>query len=107
MKNVQVIDGAVNCAFGIFQATGAEFALIFPAALQEIEFAEDLARQAVDALVAVWDRPVRKQDANGIHGTLFYQFEDRREHFPATKRERGRDLGSLSEAQRRLCRQTA
>lgn len=105
MKNVQVIDGAVNCTFGIFQAKEAEFALIFPAVGQDIEFAEDLAPQAVHALVAVWDRPVRKQDANGIHGTLLYQFEERREHFPATKRDR--DLGSLSEARRRLYRQTA
>jgi len=28
MKNIQVIDGAANCTFSIFQATDEEFALL-------------------------------------------------------------------------------
>ena len=49
MKNIQVIDGAMNTTFSIFQATDVEF----KAALRNI-----------------WERPIRKQDAHGIHGTL-------------------------------------
>jgi|GEM_PF-2911166 len=30
MKNIQVIDGAQNCTFSIFQATREEFSLLFP-----------------------------------------------------------------------------
>jgi hypothetical protein len=29
VKNIQVIDGAVNCTFSIFQATDQEFAVLF------------------------------------------------------------------------------
>lgn len=33
MKNVQVIDGATNATFSLFQATDEEFAAIFPTAV--------------------------------------------------------------------------
>jgi hypothetical protein len=39
MKNIQVIDGALNCTFSIFEATDEELALLFPEAGQEIQFA--------------------------------------------------------------------
>jgi hypothetical protein len=42
MKNIQIIDGAENCTFSIFQATEEEFQVIFPKADQDIEFSEDL-----------------------------------------------------------------
>lgn len=105
VKNIQVIDGAANCTFSIFHATDAEFALIFAGPGQDIEFAEDLSREALDILELVWRRPIRKQDAQGIHGTLFYQFGDRRAYFPASKRERDWSASSLNEAQRRLYRE--
>lgn len=102
MKNVQVIDGADNCTFSIFQLTDEEFALAFPGDGQDIQFAEDLAKAAARALVAAWERPIRKPDAAGIHGTLFYGFANRRSSFPATNRERDWDERALNEAQRRL-----
>jgi hypothetical protein len=76
MKNVQVIDGALNCTFSIFAATDEEFSRLFPEAGQEVQFAEDLANLPVaDELPAIlnriWQRPVRKRDVHGIHGTLF------------------------------------
>ena len=43
MKNIQIIDGALNCTFSIFQATDEEFAILFPELGQEIQFSEDLA----------------------------------------------------------------
>jgi hypothetical protein len=42
MKNIQLIDGALNCTFSIFQATDEEFALLFPEPHQDIQYAEDL-----------------------------------------------------------------
>ena len=50
VKNIQVIDGAMNYTFSIFQATDEEFVLFFPEPGQEIQFAEDLhlPRQARD-----------------------------------------------------------
>ena len=39
MKNIQVIDGALNCTFSIFQASDEEFTLLFPEAGQEIQYA--------------------------------------------------------------------
>jgi hypothetical protein len=44
MKNIQVIDGALNCTFSIFQATEEEFVLIFSEPGQDIQYAEDLAK---------------------------------------------------------------
>jgi hypothetical protein len=37
MKNIQIIDGAENATFSIFQATDEEFTLIFPRAGQNLE----------------------------------------------------------------------
>ncbi len=42
MKNIQIIDGASNCTFSIFQATAEEFNLLFPEPGQDIQFSEDL-----------------------------------------------------------------
>ena len=72
MKNIQVIDGALNCTFSIFQATEEEFALLFPEPQQDIQYAEDLSflprqEEVEAALGRIWERPIRKQDALGIY----------------------------------------
>ena len=87
MKNVQIIDGAQNCTFSIFKATDEEFGWLFPAARQDIQFAEDIEIPAGRTLAGFWERPIRKQDVMGIHGTVFYDFQQKRHLFPATKRE--------------------
>ncbi len=102
MKNVQVIDGADNCTFSLFQLTNEEFTLVFPGDGQDIQFAEELTSAAELALTAAWKRPIRKPDAMGLHGTLFYDFAARRGSFPATCRERDWDERALNEAQRRM-----
>jgi len=43
MKNIQLIDGAANCTFSLFQASEEEFELLFPESRQDIQYAEDLA----------------------------------------------------------------
>jgi hypothetical protein len=42
MKNIQIIDGALNCTFSIFQATDEEFLMVFPDPSQDMEYAEDI-----------------------------------------------------------------
>ncbi len=42
MKNIQVIDGAINCAYDVYVATGEDFLLLFPGSGQDIQFIEFL-----------------------------------------------------------------
>src|SRR5262249_53553929 len=90
-KNVQIIDGAMNCTYHIYAFTDEEFALIFPEEGQDIEFIEDVwkrlsKKQWKRAFSGAWTRPVRKPDAQGIHGTLFYQLDYKKKYYPS-KRE--------------------
>jgi len=106
MKNIQVIDGAVNATFSVFQATEEEFAAIFPDG-RDMELAEDLVERLGDeaagaVLDPLWNRPILKRDALGIHGTLFYDNEDRRDYIPSSKREVDWESGSVNQAQRDL-----
>jgi hypothetical protein len=108
MRNIQIIDAAENATFSTFQATDAEFALIFPDG-RDIELAEDLFerignKRAHDLLTPIWCRPVLKRDAMGIHGTLFYGWNQRRIHLPTSKREVDWDEGAINDAQRQLFR---
>ena len=106
MKNIQIIDGADNATFSVFQATEEEFVAIFPNG-RDMELAEDLfERLGEDAARAVteplWVRPILKRDAMGIHGTLFYGNERRRKYIPPSKREVDFDDHSINQHQREL-----
>ena len=73
------------------QFTDEQFALLFPEEGQDIEFIEDVwerlsRKQWKRAFSGAWSRPVRKPDAQGIHGTLFYQLEYKKKFYPS-KRE--------------------
>ena len=48
VKNIQVIDGALNAVYDIFQATDEEFALIFPPG-QDIAFIDEVIAREVHA----------------------------------------------------------
>jgi len=106
MKNIRVIDGALNCTFSIFQATEDEFVLLFPDPRQDIQYAEDLAllqqQERVEAALSrIRERPIRKQDALGIQGTLLCGLERYKAYYRA-KREDAIDRSAVNEAQRRL-----
>jgi hypothetical protein len=109
VKNIQIIDGAVNAIFSIFQATDDEFAIIFPGGRDmeiAVELLERIGQEEGDrVLTAIWDRPVLKRDALGIQGTLFYDAGERREFLPTSMREVDWDERFVNEAQRRLFRQ--
>ena len=109
MKNIQIIDGALNATFSIFQATEDEFAIIFPDG-RDMEIAEDLVErvgedEANRVLGALWERPILKREVAGIHGTLFYGADERREFLPPSMRETDWDERFVNTAQRRLFRQ--
>lgn len=107
MKNVQVIDGAGNCTYSIFQFTEQQFKLVFPADGQDIAFIEDVCQRLAEAeqeiaFAGVWERPVDKQTMVGLHGTLFYEFEDRKSSFPKSGRECDWNEWSINAAQSKL-----
>ena len=82
MKNVQVIDGALNCVYDIFAATDEEFALIFPPG-DDVAFIDEVVARnntlELDrALQNIWRRRIPKINVNGIHGVLFYENEHKK-----------------------------
>lgn len=104
MKNVQIVDGASNATYSLFQATEEEFAAIFPDG-RDMELVEDLFKRLGDAeasrvLTPIWNRPILKREAIGLHGTLFYDNGHRQ--IPASKREVDCDEHSINPAQREL-----
>ncbi len=51
------------------------------------DFFERLGDEAAGKIQSeLWNRPVNKKDAHGIHGKLFYQLTERKRYYP-TKRE--------------------
>jgi hypothetical protein len=84
MKNIQVIDGAVNCAYDIYGATTEDFDLIFPTPGQDIQFIEDLTgNEAINrALIRLWNNRLDKKNVQGIHGTLFFELEAKKAFYP-------------------------
>jgi len=107
VRNIQIIDGALNATFSIFQATDTEFEAIFPDLGQDIEVVEDFFERSGDErasaiLGEIWKRPVYKGEANGIHGTLYYDYQERRKYLPSSKREIDRDPSYINEWERFL-----
>src|ERR1700679_1347412 len=98
MKNIQIIDGADNATYSIFQATDHEFETIFPQSGQDIEIVEDYIGRVGEAEAAttmskLWERPIHKRDVLGIHGTLFFDYEEKSKYLPESKREIDRASG--------------
>lgn len=91
VKNIQIVDGALNCAFDIYEISDQHFDLLFPAKNQDIEFAEDVYSRMDDEKANslfrhLWQKPRSKKEVLGIHGTLFFQLEQKKDYYP-NKRE--------------------
>ena len=96
-KHIQVIDGSDNCTYSIFEVTDEDFDLIFCDSGQDIEFAEDLKdrlpHEELQAIVSrIWAMPVEKKEVQGIHGTIFYDLEFKKQYYPS-KTEAGMVTG--------------
>ena len=86
MKNVQVIDGAINCVYDVFAVEDADFDLLFPPG-QDVAFIDEvLARHSPETLEPVFERMWRsrmpKRDVAGLHGLLFYDMEHKKPFYP-------------------------
>ncbi|MGA2214128.1 MAG: hypothetical protein ABSH31_12705 [Bryobacteraceae bacterium] len=91
MKNIQVIDGALNCVYDIFAATDKEFSLIFPKG-QDVAFIEEVTERAsrskLDAAFQnIWKRRIVKREVVGIHGLLFYGLHEKQQYYPTRRDE--------------------
>jgi hypothetical protein len=91
VKNIQIIDGAVNCVYDIFSATDEEFDLIFPRG-HDVAFIDEIYQSGDpekldDVFNRIWRRRVRKVDAQGIHGTIFYELDEKKDFYPTRKDE--------------------
>jgi hypothetical protein len=80
-KNIQVIDGSYNSCYSIYSIEDKYFNLIFPHQEQDIEFASDFVSRAGKRLgnrilKELWKNEVDRKSINGIHGTLFSDYED-------------------------------
>lgn len=108
MKNILMVDGAMNATYSVFQATDEEFATLFPNG-EEIDVIEDVIARtgegiSEDIFNRVWNRPILKSDTQGIHATLIFDDPSRRDYLPPSRREVDWDDGSINEAQRQLFR---
>ena len=92
MKNIQVIDDALNCLFEVFSVPDEDFNLMFPEG-RDIEFSDDFVARVGESKAAVildrcWERIQDKKKISGIHGTLFYGAGNaKRKPFFPTKKE--------------------
>ncbi len=89
MKNVQIIDGADNCTYDIFSIDDESFMLIFPNG-HDIEFVDDFRdrlglEKANKILRLLWKKRADKKTVHGIHGTLFFQLQLKKEFYPTKK----------------------
>lgn len=89
MKNIQIIDGADNCAYEIYAITDDQFQLIFPNG-QDIEFVSDFTARVGHAkttslLNELWESPCNKKEVNGIHGTIFFELDYKKPFYPTRK----------------------
>jgi hypothetical protein len=95
VKNIQVIDDALNCVYDIFSATDDEFELIFPAGT-DIAFIDEVLKRRDDKIIhdvfeKIWTRPVTKKEVHGIHGILFYGHENKKLFYPTRRDEEARN----------------
>lgn len=91
MKNVQVIDGADNAVYDVFEIGDGDFAELFPQG-QDVTFIEDLEERIPKARLSaicetMWAHRVRKIDAMGIHGLIFFGLPQKRQYYPTRRDE--------------------
>jgi hypothetical protein len=91
VKNIQVIDGALNAVYDIFQATDQEFSLVFPAGNDIAFIDEAMARgpraELDQAFAQIWTRRIPKAQAMGIHGVQFYELDHKKCYYPTRRDE--------------------
>jgi hypothetical protein len=100
MKNIQVIDGGINCVYDIFQATDEEFATIFQDG-EDIAFIDEVIARSDETkldqvFTALWKRRIKKIHAHGIHGILFYELNVKKDYYPTRRDEEACNPGGYN-----------
>ncbi|MBZ9979247.1 hypothetical protein [Mesorhizobium sp. BR-1-1-10] len=90
MKNVQLIDGAINSAYNIYAVSDEDFELMFPNS-QDIEFIEDFFKRVGSKRGRRFQDSLnkgrqKKTEVNGIHGALFYGLKWQKKHLYPNKK---------------------
>jgi hypothetical protein len=91
VKNIQIIDSAINTAYAIYAIPDRAFKKLFPAPGQDIEFLEDVVKrlgekQSGELIRYTWTPRQEKSKVRGIHETLFIDMKKRKVYYP-NKRE--------------------
>ena len=89
MKNVQVIDGALNCVYDVFAVSDRDSRELFPGGT-DIAFIDEVVarlgeRRSGEILGKAWKRRCVKKDLMGLHGTLFYELEHKKSYYPTRR----------------------
>lgn len=91
MKNIMLIDGASNCTFDVYRISEEHFKYLFPNEGQELEYIDALIEQhgedpVDEAIKGIFEYCyMNKSWIEGIHGTLIYEYPQRRVHFPSLR----------------------
>jgi len=92
MKNIQVIDGAINSIYEIYEVSDDIFQEIFPGNIN-VAFADDV-REKIEIKFGnkFWDefyrKRVKKEKVRGIHGTFHLPLSNvAKECFPTRREE--------------------
>jgi hypothetical protein len=96
MKNVQVIDGAMNCCYDVFAISNEDFEKMFPKGA-DVEFIADYIARVGPTVAGIvtnlmWTRRLDKKKLHGIHGTLYYELDFKKQYYP-TKKETEMEIG--------------
>lgn len=88
MKNIQVIDGAVNCVYDIFEVSDDDFSQLFGNEA-DIAFAEDFEgrNDLLPVFERIWHARVPEARAHSIHGTYFVGLEHTKAYYPSRRDE--------------------
>lgn len=90
MKNIQIIDGALNSTFEIYQLPDEIFEIMFPNGT-DVAFLDDVQKAFVRSQIPnpwdiVYGNQVNKVEVIGIHGTLHLTASPiNRDYFPTGK----------------------
>jgi hypothetical protein len=85
VKNIQIIDGARNSVFEIYSVSDEVFFRLFPDGA-DISFMEDFPEED-PVWIGFYQKPVRKMDVIGIHGTLHFHDKSIKSPYFPTRRE--------------------
>jgi hypothetical protein len=90
MKNVQIIDGAMNGVYDVFAVSDRDFRKLFPGDT-DVAFIDEVfsrlgARRSGEILGRASKRRREKRTIVGLLGTLFYQLEKKKQ-FYRTRRD--------------------